>query len=308
MAMKTDKIWMNGKLVEWDKANIHICSHVIHYGSSVFEGARCYDTINGPAIFRSKEHYDRLIKSAKFFFMDLPYTREELINATKDLIKTNNLKECYIRPIVYRGYNKLGVNPLGNPVDVALIVWEWGAYLGPEAIEKGIDCIISKWRRISPYCFPTEAKAGGYYLNSQLARVEALNKNCSEAILLTIDGYVAEGSGENIFIVKDKELITPPIEIGILPGITRDSVIEIARDKGIKLTERNISVSELLNADEVFFTGTAAEITPIKKIDDISIGKGSRGAITKSIQETFFNIVKGKEEKYKKWLDYISKP
>jgi branched-chain amino acid aminotransferase len=302
---KADKIWMNGKLVNWDDARIHVLSHVVHYGSSVFEGARCYKTKKGPAVFRLNAHTDRLFNSAKIYRMDIPYTKEEINQAIIDLIKTNKLDECYVRPIVYRGYHHLGVDPSGCPVDVTIAVWTWGKYLGKDAIEKGVPVCVSSWQRMSPNTLPAMAKSGANYMNSQLIKLEALGHGYVEGIALDVFGQVSEGSGENIFIARDGVLITPPFGSSILPGITRNTVITLAHEMGIKVIEEAIPREALYIADEVFFTGSAAEITPISSIDKVIIGTGVRGAITKKLQERFFKIVSGEQEDTYNWLAHV---
>ena len=302
---KADKIWMNGKLVNWDDATIHVLSHVVHYGSSVFEGARCYKTKKGPAIFRLNAHTDRLFNSAKIYHMDIPYTKEEINQAIIDLIKTNKQDECYIRPIVYRGYHHLGVDPTGCPVDVTIAVWRWGKYLGKDAIEKGVPVCVSSWQRMAPNTLPAMAKSGANYMNSQLIKLEALGHGYVEGIALDFFGQVSEGSGENIFIVRDGVLITPPFGSSILPGITRNTVITLAHEMGMKVIEEAIPREALYIADEVFFTGSAAEITPISSIDRVIIGTGVRGAITKKLQERFFRLVSGEQEDTYNWLTHI---
>jgi len=302
---KVEKIWMNGKLVNWDDAKIHVLSHVVHYGSSLFEGARCYKTRKGPAIFRLKAHTDRLFNSCKIYRMEIPYTKEEINQAIIDLIKISNLDGCYIRPVVYRGYEQLGVDPTGCPVDVCIAVWRWGAYLGPEALENGVPVCISSWNRMAPNTMPVMAKSGANYMNAQLIKLEAKEHGYVEGIALDVFGFVSEGSGENVFIVKDSTLITPPFGSSILPGITRNTVILLALDMGIKVIEQTIPREALYIADEVFFTGSAAEITPINSIDKVKVGDGKRGPITKKLQEKFFAIVGGEEEDKHNWLTYV---
>lgn len=299
------KIWMDGEFKELKDANISILAHVVHYGSAVFEGIRCYDTPKGPAIFRVQEHMQRLINSGKIYKMEIPYTVDELIEATKETIKENNLKGCYIRPISYRGFGELGVNPLNCPVETAIAVWEWGSYIGEEEMENGANIGISTWRKPAPDTLPVLAKAGANYMNSQLANLEAGEHGYDEAIMLDIEGHVAEGSGENLFIVENNKIITPGLGNSILSGITRDSVIKIATDLGYEVEEDNISRERLYLADEVFFTGTAAEITPIRAVDNRKIGEGRRGPVAKELQETFFGIVEGKTEDKFGWLTYI---
>jgi len=291
---KSKYIWMNGKFVDWDDAKIHILSHVIHYGSSVFEGIRCYKTAKGPAVFRLNEHIDRLFNSAKIYRMGMAYTRNRVINACLQTIKKNQMKECYIRPIVYRGYKELGVNPFNCPVDLTIAVWKWGKYLGPGALSKGVDVMVSSWNRMAPNTFPAMAKAGANYMNSQLVKMEAITYGFAEGIALDVFGFVSEGSGENIFVVKDGVLYTPPLGATILPGITRDAVIKIARHLKFKVVEDMFLREFLYIADEVFFTGSAAEITPIRSIDKNIIGRGRRGPVTKKLQDTLLGITTGK--------------
>ena len=305
---KVDKIWMNGKLVDWDDAKIHVLSHVVHYGSSVFEGARCYKTKNGPAVFRLKEHTTRLYNSAKIYRMSIPYPEDDINSAILNLISINKLSECYIRPIVYRGYSSLGVNPGDCPIDVAVAVWRWGKYLGPEAMEKGVDVCVSSWNRMAPNTFPAMAKSGANYMNSQLIKMEAISHGYVEGIALDSSGHVSEGSGENIFIVQNGVLITPPFGSSILPGITRNTVITLAKDLGIKVIEEEIPREALYIADEVFFTGSAAEITPIATIDKVPVGSGTRGPITQALQEQFFGILAGELPDVYGWLTYVNVP
>lgn len=302
---KVDKIWMNGEYVNWDDAKIHILSHVIHYGSGIFEGARCYNTPKGPAIFRLKEHTDRMFNSCKIYRMDIPFSKDEINQVIIDLIKMNELKECYIRPLVYRGYENLGVDPTGVPIEVSIAVWPWGKYLGPEAIEQGVDVGVSSWRRNAPGTMPDMAKATANYMNGQLIRLEARAHGYIEGIALDVFGHVSEGSGENIFIVRRNRLVTPPFGSSILPGITRNTIIKIAADMGIEVIEEEIPREALYIADEVFFTGSAAEVTPIRSIDGIKIGQGSRGPITEKLQKAFFSIFSdGFDDKYN-WLTYV---
>ncbi len=302
---KVEKIWMNGKLVNWDDAKIHVLSHVVHYGSSVFEGARCYKTEKGPAVFRLEEHTRRLFNSAKIYRMKIPFSEEQISQAIVDLIKTSKLEQCYIRPVVYRGYEQLGVDPTGCPVDVSIAVWRWGAYLGPEALENGVPVCVSSWNRMAPNTMPDMAKSGANYMNAQLIKLEAKEHGYVEGIALDVFGFVSEGSGENVFIVRDGTLITPPFSASILPGITRNTVIMLALDLGMKVIEQNIPREALYIADEVFFTGSAAEITPINSVDKVKIGSGKRGPITQKLQERFFGIVSGKMEDSYNWLTYI---
>jgi len=298
-----EKIWMNGELVTWKDAKVHLLTHALHYGSGVFEGIRCYNTKKGPAVFRLKDHMQRLENSAKLYYMELPYTVEELSDATKKLIRANKIKECYIRPIAYRGYGEMGLNPLNSVVDVAIAVWPWGTYLGEEGVKKGIRVKISSYERINSNCIPPAAKATGQYINSILAKVEALKSGYDEALMLDQRGMVSEGPGENIFLVKNGMLYTPPAHASILPGITRDSIIQIAGDLKIPVCITDIDRGMLFTADELFFTGTAAEVTPIREVDGILIG--NPGPVTKKLQETFFKAVKGGAKKDEQWLDFV---
>lgn len=300
---KVKKIWMNGRFVNWNDAKIHVLTHALHYGSGVFEGIRCYNAKGGPAVFRLGEHMSRMYTSAKIYSMKIPYTPKKLCDATKKLIRINKLKACYIRPIAFRGYGEMGLNPLKNPVDVAIAVWPWGTYLGKAGLKKGIRAKISSFERINPNVIPPNAKATGQYLNSILAKIEALNTGYDEAILLDYRGMISEGPGENLFVVNDGMLLTPPSHASILPGITRDSVIQIASDLKIPVCITDLDRGMLYTVDEAFFTGTAVEVTPIRQIDHVTIGKP--GKVTKKIQEKFFDIVKGKDKKYGKWLDFV---
>src|ERR1700674_1363075 len=294
MLTPTEKIWHNGRFIRWDEATIHVLSHVVSYGSSVFEGIRCYATASGPAVFRLREHIRRMFDSAKIYRMEnLGYSAEQLGEAMLELVRVNKMDSCYIRPIALRGYGEMGVNPLKNPVDVYVACWEWGKYLGDEALAEGVDVCVSSWNRIAPNTLPALAKAGANYMNSQLIKMEAILNGYSEGIGLELAGYVREGSGENIFVVRDGKILTPPLGASVLPGITRDSVIELATSLGIPVTESLIPREMLYIADEVFFSGTAAEITPIRSVDRIVIGKGSRGPVTEKLQKAFFDIVNG---------------
>lgn len=301
---KVDKIWMNGKLVNWDDAKIHILSHVIHYGSSWFEGIRCYNTKKGSAIFRLDKHMERLYDSAKIYHVEIPYTRKEMEEAIMQTIRANKMKSCYIRPIVYRGYGDIGVNPLNNPVDVAIAVWEWGKYLGTEALTEGIDVCVSSWTRPAPNTLPTIAKAGGNYLNAQLIKIEAVKAGFAEGIALDVYGYVSEGSGENIFMVKNSDVYTPPFTSSILPGVTRSSVLTLLRGAGYKVIENTVSREMLTIADELFFTGTAAEITPIRSVDRLPVGDGKPGPITRDMQNRFFDVVHNGNDAWG-WLKFV---
>jgi len=299
------KIWFNGEFVDWKEANIHVLSHVVHYGSSVFEGIRCYNTKNGPAVFRLREHAQRLLNSGKIYRMDIPYTVDELSSAIIETIKVNDLKDCYIRPIAFRGYQELGVYPLNCPLDTVIAAWEWGKYLGEEAIENGVDLGVSTWRRMAPNTLPNMAKAGANYMNSQLAKMESVFNGFDEAIMLDYSGMVSEGSGENIFLVKDDVIYTPHSSLSILSGITRDSVIILAQDEGIEINEEPIPREMLYLADEIFLTGTAAEVTPVRSVDKIEIGSGKRGPVTEKLQKKFFSIVKGEVEDKFDWLTFV---
>jgi branched-chain amino acid aminotransferase len=301
-----DLIWMNGEFVAWEDAKVHVLTHALHYGTGVFEGIRAYETSEGPAIFRSKDHFERLEASAKLYYMDLPFTKEQLREATHELIGRNGLKSCYIRPLVYRGHGPMGLNPLDNPVEAMIAVWEWGAYLGEEAKHTGVRARTSSWRRISPDSLVPHAKASGQYLNSVLAKIEAQKSGYEEAILLDDHGHVCEGTGENVFVVKEGVIYTPPQTASILDGINRKSVIQIARDLGIEVVERDVARAELALADEVFLTGTAAELTPMNSIDDIEIGMP--GEITRQIQGAFEDALCGRAEQYREWLDVVRVP
>ena len=301
-----EKIWMDGELVPWENAQIHVLSHAVHYGSGVFEGIRAYETSRGPAVWRLDEHLKRLFRSAKLYHIDIPFSLEALIQGTKDVISANALESCYIRPLVLRGYGEMGVNPLDAPVDVAIAVWPWGAYLGEEALEQGVRIKISSWRRNNQNSLPAAAKATGQYINSVLAKVESLKAGYDEAVMLNESGYVTDGSGENVFVVRDGILETPPISAGCLDGITRESVITLARDLGIEVREQNLVRTDLYNADEAFFTGTAAEITPIREVDDRVVGEGHRGPVTKELQGAFFTATKGEDERYVSWLTFVN--
>ena len=300
-----DNIWFNGELVDWEDANIHVLSHVVHYGSSVFEGIRCYKTQKGSAVFRLDEHVNRLFDSAKIYRMEIPYTRQEICEAILETIRVNKLEACYIRPIVFRGYETLGVDPMGCPVEVVIAVWEWGEYLGDAALKNGVSVCTSSWNRMAPNTLPFLAKAGGNYLNSQLVRIEANANGYDEGIVLGTDGLVSEGSGENIFVIKNGSIYTPASNYAILPGITRHTAITLIRDLGMRVEQRGIPREFLYVADEVFFTGTAAEITPVRAIDQIEIGSGQRGPITEQIQEAFFDVIRAEVEDRHGWLTSI---
>ena len=300
---EVEKIWMDGELVNWQEAKIHVLTHALHYGSGVFEGIRCYNTAQGPAVFRLKEHIQRLYNSAKVYFMEIPYTPKKIRNATKEVIMANGLKECYIRPIAFRGYGEMGLNPLNSEVNVSIAVWPWGTYLGEEGLKNGIKVKISSYQRIAPNIIPPTAKSTGNYINSILAKVESLKAGYDEAIMLDYRGFVSEGPGENIFIVKDGVIYTPPEHASILPGITRDSIITLARDMVYEVVKTDLTRGSLYTADEVFFTGTAAELTPIREVDGIQIGKP--GKVTKRLQKKFFDVTKGKDKNYNSWLDLL---
>jgi branched-chain amino acid aminotransferase len=308
MAFGGGKVWMNGKIVDWADANIHIGSHIVHYGSGVFEGARCYKTPKGSAFFRLHDHMRRLFDSAKIYRMDYGLDQPTLTQAVIDTVVANGLDACYIRPLIYRGYHTLGVNPLPCPVDAAILVWEWGAYLGPEALEKGVDVRVSSWTRSAPNTFPTMAKSVANYANSSLIKMEAVVEGYSEGIALDPDGHLSEGSGQNLFLVRDQTLFTPPLAASVLPGITRDTIMTLARDKGLTVREQNIPREMVYISDEVFFCGTAAEITPIRSIDKIQIGVGRRGPITTLLQAAFFDYINGVVPDAHKWLTPVSIP
>jgi branched-chain amino acid aminotransferase len=302
MLKPTEKIWHNGRFIAWDDAKIHVLSHVTSYGSSVFEGVRCYDTPAGPAIFRVREHLRRLFDSAKIYRIEVKQTIDQLADAMVELVKVNHLQSCYFRPIVLRGYGDIGVLPGNNPTEVYIACWEWGKYLGEEALAKGVDVCVSSWTRIAPNTLPALAKAGANYMNSQLIRMEAQYNGYAEGIALDSSGYVSEGSGENIFVVRDGKILTPPLGASVLPGITRDTVMQLAESLKIPLVETLVPREMLYIADEVFFSGTAAEITPIRSVDRIVVGKGARGPITEKLQKAFFDIVNGKAPDSHGWL------
>ncbi|HZN42138.1 MAG TPA: branched-chain amino acid transaminase [Actinomycetota bacterium] len=303
---EVEKIWMDGELVDWRDAKIHVLSHALHYGSGVFEGIRAYETERGAAVWHLDEHLKRLFRSAKLYHMDIPYSIEAIGDAIREVIRANDLKACYIRPVVYRGYGEMGVNPLDAPINVFIAVWPWGAYLGEHALENGVSIKISSWRRNSQNALPSSAKATGQYINGVLAKMESVMAGYDEAVLLNDHGYITDGSGENLFIVRDRTVTTPPIQAGCLDGITRSSVITIARDLGYEVTEENLVRTDLYNADECFFTGTAAEITPVREVDHRPVGEGTRGPITKELQGAFFAATKGETEKYADWLTYMN--
>jgi branched-chain amino acid aminotransferase len=302
----TDLIWMNGEFVAWEDAKVHVLTHGLHYGTGVFEGVRCYDTELGPAVFRNAEHVDRLMRSAELYYMPVPYSAEQIRAATLELIARNGLRSCYIRPIIYRGYGQMGLNPLEAPVDVTIACWEWAAYLGEEGKRSGIRAKVSSWRRISSDSLIPQAKASGQYLNSVLAKIESLKAGYEEAILLDDHGYVCEGTGENVYVIREGEIVTPGLSNSILDGITRRSVIQIARDLGYSVSERDVARAELYLADEVFMSGTAAELVPVVEIDDHPVGTGAPGEITRVLQAAFDEAIHGRSERYREWLDVVS--
>jgi len=302
---QADLIWMNGELIPWEDAKVHVLTHGLHYGTGGFEGVRCYDTEIGPAVFRHRDHLDRLFRSAKLYYMPVPYELEELRRGTLELIAGNGLRSCYIRPLVFRGYGQMGLNPLEAPVEVAIAVWEWGAYLGEESKRRGVRAAVSSWRRISPDSLIPHAKASGQYLNSVLAKIESVKGGYEEAILLDDHGHVCEGTGENIYVVREGRIVTPPQTSSILDGISRRSVMQIARDLGFEVEERAIARAELYLADEVFMTGTAAELVPVREIDGHAIATGEPGIITRSVQTAFEDALHGRSERYREWLDPV---
>ncbi len=306
MLTPTEKIWHNGRFIPWQDATIHVLSHVVSYGSSVFEGIRCYSTPSGPAVFRLHEHVRRWVDSARIYRMeDLGFSREQLGQAMLELVRVNKMDSCYIRPIIIRGYGEIGVNPLKNPIDIYIACWVWGKYLGEEALAEGVDVCISSWNRIAPNTLPALAKAGANYMTSQLMKMEALTNGYSEGIALDAAGYVSEGSGENIFVVRDGRIHTPPLGASVLPGITRDTVLTLAREAGIPVVETIIPREMLYIADEVFFSGTAAEITPIRSVDRIRIGSGRRGPIAERLQKEFFALIDGSRPDTHGWLSPV---
>jgi branched-chain amino acid aminotransferase len=301
----TDLIWKNGDFVAWEDAKVHVLTHGLHYGTGVFEGVRCYDTELGPAVFRNAEHVDRLLRSAELYYMPVPYTAEQLRAATLELVARNGMRSCYIRPIIFRGYGQMGLNPLEAPVEVTIACWEWAAYLGEEGKQKGIRAKVSSWRRISPDSLIPHAKASGQYLNSVLAKVESLKAGYEEAILLDDHGYVCEGTGENIYVIRDGRIATPGQSNSILDGISRRSLIQIAQDLGYEIVERDVARAELYLADEVFMSGTAAEVVPVVEIDDHPVGSGQPGEITRVLQAAFDDAIHGRSERYREWLDVV---
>ena len=298
----TEKIWHNGKLIRWEDAKLHVLSHVVSYGSSVFEGIRCYETASGPAIFRLQEHVRRLIDSAKIYRIDTGFSQQQLSQAMIDVVAVNRMKSCYIRPIVLRGYGDIGVMPRNNPIETYIACWEWGKYLGADALAQGVDVCISSWTRNAPNTMPTLSKAGGNYLSSQLIRMEADINGYAEGIALDTGGFISEGSGENIFVIRDGKIYTPPLAASVLNGITRDTLVTLAREAGYEVIEANILREMLYIADEIFFTGTAAEVTPVRSVDKVKVGAGKRGPITEKLQTEFFGIVNGTVRDRYGWL------
>lgn len=301
---KVSKIWINGQMIDWDNAKVHILTHALHYGTAVFEGLRCYKTDRGPAIFRLYDHVWRLINSAKIYLMDLRHSADEIAQATRSVVKVNELSECYIRPIAFYGYGEMGVNPLSNKVDMAIAAWRWGAYLGEDALKIGVKCMVSSWRRINPLTLPPQAKCSANYANAALAKIEALKAGYDEAIMLNMNGMVSEGTGENLFRVKRGILSTPPAAAGILRGITRDTVTQLAADVGVDCKRIEISREELYTSDELFLSGTAAELTPIRVVDGRKIGDGAY-PITRRLQAAYEDVVRGRNKKYEQWLDFV---
>jgi branched-chain amino acid aminotransferase len=300
----TEKIWLDGAFVAWDEARVHVLTHTLHYGSGVFEGIRAYATPDGPAVFRLTDHIERLLDSAKLMMIDVPFSRDELVTAAKDTVRVNGMESCYVRPLVFLGYGNMGVNPLASPVQVAIAVWPWGTYLGDEALRSGVRMTISSWRRMDPNVNPVAAKGVGIYVNSSLAKIEAVKSGYDEAILLNTQGFVAECTGENLFVVRDGVLLTPPLSSGALGGITRSSVMTIARDLGYEVREQDLLRHDLYLAEEAFITGTAAEVVPIRSVDDRVIG--DPGEMTRKLQETYFAVVHGEMEQYRDWLNYVN--
>lgn len=305
----TEKIWHNGKFIDWEDAKVHVMTHALHYGTSVFEGIRCYETSSGPAIFRAKEHIRRMYDSAKIYRMeDLGFAQEQIVDALSELVRVNGLSACYLRPLLFRGYGEVGVLSVKNPIEFYIACWEWGKYLGADAHEEGVDVCVSSWTRLAPNTLPAMAKVAANYMNSQLIKMEATVNGYSEGIALDKAGYVSEGSGENIFLVRDGKIFTPPLGVSVLPGITRDTVIQLCKDRGIELIEQTIPREWLYIADELFFSGTAAEITPIRSVDRIEIGAGGRGPITERLQKEFVGIITCQKEDRHGWLTFVKAP
>ena len=305
---RTELIWMNGAFVPWEDAKVHVLTHGLHYGTGVFDSMRCYETELGPAVFRNAEHIERLLRSAELYYMPVPYSAEELRAATLELIARNGLRSCYIRPIVNRGYGQMGLNPLDAPVDVTIACWEWGSYLGEAGKRDGVRAKVSSWRRISPSSLIPHAKASGQYLNSVLAKIESLKAGYEEAILLDEAGHVCEGTGENVYVVRGGEIATPGQHNSILDGITRRSIIQIAQDLGYTVVERNVARAEMYLADEMFMSGTAAELVPVREVDDHPIGTGKPGEVTRVLQAAFDDAIHGRAERYREWLDPVPGP
>ena len=301
----TEKIWMDGELVDWDQARIHVLTHTLHYGCGVFEGIRAYPTKSGPGIFRLTDHIKRLFNSAKIFMMDIPFSLDDIVEATKTTVRVNGLNECYIRPLVYLGYGEMGLNPLPAPVNVSIAVWPWGSYLGDEGVANGVRMKISSWQRHDPNAMPPAAKGTGMYINSSMAKIEALKAGYDEAILLSPQGYVSECTGENLFVVRHGRIVTPPLSAGALEGITQDSVMTIARDLGLDVEFGNILRSDLYTAEEAFLTGTAAEVVPIASVDDRVVGDGKPGPMTRQIQDVYHATVRGEVDRYKDWVEHV---
>jgi branched-chain amino acid aminotransferase len=308
MLTPTEKIWHNGRFIPWDEARIHVLSHVVSYGTSVFEGIRCYETAAGPSVFRLLEHIRRMRDSAKIYRMEIPFSTDQLADAMLELVRVNKMKSCYIRPIAMRGYGEMGVYSLKNPVDVFVACWAWGKYLGEEALASGVDVCVSSWTRIAPNTLPALSKAGANYMNSQLIKMEAVANGYAEGIALDVNGYVSEGSGENIYVVRDGKIFTPALGASVLPGITRATIIQLAQDLGIPLVESIVPREMLYIADEVFFSGTAAEITPIRSVDKIVVGQGKRGPIAETLQKEFFAIIEGTKPDRHGWLTPVHAP
>ncbi|MGH9107115.1 MAG: branched-chain amino acid transaminase [Acidimicrobiales bacterium] len=302
---KTEFIWMDGELVKWEDAKIHVLTHSLHYGCGVFEGIRAYRTVEGPGVFRLSDHVKRLFASAKIFLIEIPFTPSQLVEAVKQTVAANRVAECYIRPIVYLGYGEMGLLTLNCEVNVAIALWPWGAYLGEEGVEKGVRLKVSSWQRHDPNALPPAAKGTGMYLNSSMAKAEALKSGYDEAVLLSPQGYVSECTGENIFVLRDDHLVTPPVSAGALQGITQDSVITIARDLGVEVEHANLLRSDLYIADEAFMSGTAAEVVPIRSVDDRQVGDGAPGPLTRKIQETYKAAVRGQSDRYKRWVEHV---
>jgi branched-chain amino acid aminotransferase len=305
MTLRSKKIWFDGEFIDWEKATVHVMSHALHYGSSWFEGIRCYKTERGSEVFRLAEHVRRLFDSCRIYRADIPFTQPQIEEAIRETIRVNQLEQCYIRPLVFRGEGSIGVNPLPAPLRTYIMVWEWGSYLGDEAMEQGVDVCVSSWVRAAPNTFPSMAKAGGHYMNSGLIKMEAVTRGFVEGIALDTAGYVSEGSGENIFIIRDGKILTPPLGCAILPGITRDSIITLAKERGLEIVEQLIPREMLYICDEIFFTGTAAEVTPVRSIDGIAVGAGKRGPITAMIQEDFFAYIRGQVEDRFGWMSPV---